>query len=36
MYIKNLSDEYEIFYRKYASTFINKLKNSELVMYAVP
>lgn len=36
MYIKNLSDEYEIFYRKYASTFRNKLKNSELVMYAVP
>lgn len=36
MYIKNLSDDYEIFYRKYASTFRNKLKNAELVMYAVP
>lgn len=36
MYIKNLSDEYEIFYRKYASTFRNKLRNAELVMYAVP
>ncbi len=36
MYIKNLHDDYEIFYRKYASTFRNKLRNAELVMYAVP
>ena len=36
MYLKNISEEYEIFYRKYASTFRNKLRNAELVMYAVP
>lgn len=36
IYIKNLSDDYEIIYRKYASTFRNKLRNAELVMYAVP
>lgn len=36
IYIRNLSDDYEIFYRKYASTFRNKFGNTELVMYAVP
>lgn len=36
MYIKNLSDDYQIFYRKYASTFRNKFGNTELVMYAIP
>lgn len=35
MYIKELSD-YEIFYRKYASTVRNRFCNAELVMYAVP
>lgn len=36
MSIKELSDEYEIFYRKYASTVRNRFCNAELVMYAVP
>lgn len=36
LFFKNISDEYEIFYRKYASTFRNKFCNAELVMYAVP
>lgn len=35
MYIKELGD-YEIFYRKYASTIRNHFCNAELVMYAVP
>ena len=36
LYIKSLSEEYHIFYRKYASTFRNKFRIAELVMYAVP
>ena len=35
-YLKNLCDEYEIFYRKYASTVRNRFCNAELVLYAVP
>ena len=36
MFIKNISDDYEIIYRKYASTTRNRFTNAELVMYAVP
>lgn len=36
MYLKELDDDYEIFYRKYASTVRNRFCNAELVMYAVP
>lgn len=36
MFLKELNDEYEIFYRKYASTVRNRFCNAELVMYAVP
>ena len=36
MFLKNLCNEYEIFYRKYASTIRNRFCNAELVMYAVP
>lgn len=36
MFIKSLSNQYEIFYRKYASTVRNRFCNAELVMYAVP
>lgn len=36
MHLKNISEEYEIFYRKYASTVRNRFCNAELVMYAVP
>jgi len=36
LYLKNLCDEYELFYRKYASTVRNRFCNAELVLYAVP
>lgn len=36
LYIKSLSKDYHIFFRKYASTFRNKFRVAELVMYAVP
>ena len=36
MFLKNICSEYEIFYRKYASTIRNRFCNAELVMYAVP
>lgn len=36
MFFKEISREYEILYRKYASTIRNRFCNAELVMYAVP
>ena len=36
MFLKNTCNEYEIIYRKYASTIRNRFCNAELVMYAVP
>lgn len=36
MFLKNIYSDYEIFYRKYASTIRNRFCNAELVMYAVP
>lgn len=36
MFLKEISDDYEIFYRKYASTVRNRFCNAELVMYGVP
>ena len=36
LYLKNICEEYEIFYRKYASTVRNRFCNAELVLYAVP
>lgn len=36
LYIKSLSKDYHIFFRKYASTFRNKFRVAELVMYAIP
>ena len=36
MYLKETNPDYEILYRKYASTSRNRFCNAELVMYAVP
>ena len=36
MYLKDANPDYEILYRKYASTSRNRFCNAELVMYAVP
>lgn len=36
LYLKELVNDYEIFYRKYASTIRNRFCNAELVLYAVP
>lgn len=36
MFLKNTCDEYELYYRKYASTVRNRFCNAELVLYAVP
>lgn len=36
LFIKSISDDYTLFFRKYASTYRNKFRNAELVLYGVP
>ena len=35
-FVKSLNKDYQIIFRKYASTFRNKFRTAELVMYAIP
>lgn len=36
LFMKEINDNYTIFFRKYATTFRNKFRNAELVLYGIP
>lgn len=35
-FIKSTNDHYHLFFRKYASTFRNKFRTAELILYGIP